>query len=221
MIWGGSGLGKSLAVGLENEGMSVKMIVSDQGMAQSLADQLRKTLILTGDGKDHNLLQEENIQEIDAFIAVTNDDEDNILSSLLAKRLGARMSMALVNKASYLPLVSAIGVDVVVSSRLAAATAILQHVHSETIIAEFPLRNFGAGFIEIDITDEMPFIDTPISELRFPNGIIIGAVVRDEEVIIPYGETRLQPGDRVVIFVRRTAVKKLESILNLKLDFFT
>jgi len=220
IIWGGGVLGRSLAHSLESQGTKVKLIISEQEAELELVDELSSTLILTGEGTDQALLEEENISDSDAFFAVTADEEDNILSALLAKKLGARTSMALVNKAMYLPLVHAIGVDVVVSSRIAAAGAIFSHIHSGSIISECSLRHLGAGFIEVEATSQMPLVDKTLEEAKIPYGILMAAIVRDDQFFIPSGKDAVKVGDRLVIFVTQGAEKKLEKLLNIKLEFF-
>ncbi len=220
IIWGDSPLSRTLAVALEEQGTSVKLILSDAEAAAKYTDVLKSTLILVGEGTDQNLLIQEGVADTDAFIVVTPDDENNILAALLAKKLGAKTTMALINKSSYMPLVSAIGVDVVISSRLAAASAIFRHIHSHSIIYESALQHEGAGFIEIDAAEDLPLRGIPIKELKLPYGILVTAIIRGEKTIIPTGDDSILQGDRVVIFVVKSALKKLEKLLDLKLELF-
>lgn len=220
IIWGGNFIGRSLVHGLEEQGVQVKFIVSDPELAAEVVDEFNNALVLNGYGTDQDLLIEENIREADAFISVTPDEENNILASLLAKRLGAKIVMGLINKSTYLTLVNAIGIDVAVSSRLSAARAIFRHVHSESVISEFSLRNLGAGFIEVLADKKMPICSKSLKDLNVPHGIIFSAIVRGEEVIIPRGEDAIEAGDRVLLFVRGTAQKKLEKLLGVKMEFF-
>jgi trk system potassium uptake protein TrkA len=220
MIWGGGSLGRALAQTLEQHGVKIKLIVSEDDPALEIIDELKNTLVLAGDGKDQQLLEEENIGNVDAFIAATSDEEDNILSSLLAKKLGVRTSMALVDRATYSSLVSAIGVDVAVSARIAAATEIFHHIHSESVISEFSMKHLNAGFIEIAIDVDSPIANKALNELKVPHGIIISAIVRGREIFIPRGDAEIYPHDRVVIFVTRASQKKLEKLLDTKMEFF-
>ncbi len=219
MIWGGGPLGRILAHALEEQGTKVKLIVGGAEPAHEIVDEFQSILVLTGDGKDKNLLVEENIQDMDAFIAVTPDEEDNILSSLLARKLGARTSMALVNKATYLPLVQTIGVDVVVSSRIAAASAIFTHIHADSVLSELSLKYLAAGFAELEVSDEMPISGKTLAEAKIPHGAIIAALEREGEVRIPSGEDTIRAGDKIVVFVTKGAQQKLEKLFDLKLDF--
>ncbi|MCB0331414.1 MAG: Trk system potassium transporter TrkA [Bdellovibrionales bacterium] len=221
MIWGGGPLGRTLAHELEAQGIQVKLIISKKECSNDLLDEFHDILVLTGDGKDRDLLLEENIHEIDAFVSVTPDEEDNILSALLAKKLGARTSMALVNKASYLPLVQAIGVDVVVSSRAAAASAIFAHIHTEALISEFSLRYLGAGFIEVVVEAQMPIAGKTISQAKFPHGILCASMTRGDDLITPTGSTTLQPGDHLILFITRGAHTKLEKLFGKKVEIIT
>jgi trk system potassium uptake protein TrkA len=218
MLVGAGGIARSLMHLLEDNGTSVKMVVPESDTSFELLDEVHSTLVLTGDGKDKDLLVEENVQDIDAFIAVTPDEEDNILASLLAKKLGARTAMALVNKSTYLPLVHAIGVDVVVSSRAAAANAIFSHIHAETVISEFAFRHLGAGFLEVLINKEISLVGKQISDIRIPEGVIFAAINRGEEIIIPGGTDKLLDKDKLVIFYTKGVERKLEKLLGKKID---
>lgn len=220
MIWGGNFLGRSLVRSLEAQGIQVKFIISNPELALEVVDEFEDTLILHGSGTDQNLLVEENISEIDAFVAVTPDEENNILGSLLAKRLGVPLVMSLINKNTYLNLVHAIGIDVAVSSQVAAAKAIFHHIHSEAVISEFSLRNLGAGFIEIEVSSGMPITGKTLAEIKSPHGVIFSAIVRGGQVIIPRGSDLILAGDRLVLFVLNTAQKKIEKLLGMKLEFF-
>lgn len=220
MIWGATVLARSLARALEQQGMRLKLIVGQQSSAAQLAADFASALVLQGDGTDQNLLLQENIDQTDAFIAATADDENNVLAALLAKKLGAKTTIALVNKSGYLPIVSAIGVDVVISSRAAAATAIFRHIHSRSIVSESALQQEGAGFIEIDAREGNPLLDKPLKDLKLPHGILIAAIINQKQITIPTGEAVIRAGDRVVIFLTKAALKKMEKLLNLKLELF-
>lgn len=218
MIWGGGPLGRTLAHQLEARGIQVKLIIAEHETTTELVDEFQHILVLTGDGKDRELLLEENIHEIDVFVAATADEEDNILAALLAKKLGARATMALVNKASYLPLVHAIGVEVVVSSRAAAASAIFSHIHTESLISEFSLRHLGAGFVEVLVEKTMPIAGKSIARAGIPHGILCASMTRGDELIIPTGNTELLVGDKLVLFITKGAHVKLEKLLGRKIE---
>lgn len=220
LIWGGSGLGRYVARTLQSKAKNVKLILSEEREALQMADQFESVLVLHGDGTDQELLLEEGIGSTDIFVAVSQHEEDNIIASLLAKRLGAKMAIALVDKAEYLPLVSKIGVDIVVSARVAAGTAIFNHIFSRSAVSEFSLRHQGAGFISIIVNSDLEIADRPLKEAVFPPGILIAAIIRDDQAIIPTGETVIQIGDQVIVFVIQSAHKRLERILQMKLELF-
>lgn len=220
MVVGGGYIGLYIARHLEERNFLVKIIERDEKRCSYLAEVLDRTLILHGDGTDQELLKEEGIEDIDTFIAVTNDEEDNILISLLAKSLGASRVITLIDKPEYISLVSTIGVDVVVSPRLASVSSILQFVRKGKVLSVTTLMEERMEAIETIAMDTSDMVNKPIKKIKFPKGAIIGAVIRDDTVIIPDGETVIHPGDDVVIFALRKVVPKVEKSLMVKPEFF-
>ena len=221
MVWGGSTVARPLVEQLTELGVSIKLLLHEQDRAVEASEDVGdNVLVLHASGLDQELLEQENAADVDAFFAVSRDEEYNILSSLLAKRLGTKVSFALINVPDYLPLVSSLGIDGVVSSRVAAATEIFQHIHADEVASEFLLPEHNAGFLEVYASEDMTFTGIPIKDLKLPHGIIIAALIGEEEVKIPRGDDAIQVGDRVLIFVEGSAVKKLEKILNIQLEFF-
>lgn len=218
MIWGGTPVATHLARELEAHGTHVKLVLSNPHEASILADQFTDTLVLVGEGTDKDLLFEENIGEEDAFIAATPDEGNNVLAALLSKKLGAKSSMALVRKGTYLPLVSRVGIDAVVSSRIAAASAIFAHIHADSVIAGTSLHQYGANLVEIKVTPGMKIIDSSIQDLKLPTGIIIAAIVRKDESVIPRGHDIVHEGDTLIIFFLENARKKLEKVIDRSLE---
>lgn len=215
IIWGGSAIGTQLAKSLEASGTHVKLIVNDTERAEELAAQFDQTLVLHGSGTDQELLLSENINEIDAFISVTHNEEENILAALLAKQLGVGTGMALVNRETYLNIVPSIGVDVVVSSLTAAASKIFKHIQGDALVSDFSLRHQGATFLDIIATQELSWIGTQFKDLKLPDGILICGIVRADQVIVPRGVDQIEVGDRVIIFISKPALKKVEKTLSL------
>ncbi len=218
MLWGGSFLSRSLAFRLDQEGVRVKLILTDEDRQMEMADLLKNALVLNGEGTDQSLLIEEHVEDVDAFIAATDDEENNVLAALLAKKLGARNAVALVNKTSYLPLVSAVGVDVVVSARLAASSAIFKHIHAKSLLTEVAPHCDGGGFIEIDISSEMPLSGKILKDLALPVGVRVGAILREGKVLAPSPVEALLEGDRVILFALKSATAKLGRLLNLPIE---
>ena len=220
IIVGGGVTGSALAEALEQTKTSVKVIEKDPQKCTALSEKLKKTIVLHGDGTDKELLQEENISGVDFMVAVTGDEENNVLMSLLAKGLGARKTITRINKLSYIPLVSAIGIDTVVSTRLSAVRAILRYIRKGRIISAVPLKGEHAEAIEAEALDTSDIVNIPLSQVKFPKGALVGAIVRGEEIIIPRGDSIIRPKDRLIILALQKVVPKLEKLLTVKLDFF-
>ena len=211
-ILGGKQLGITCAELLEDQGVSVKLFEKDARRSARIAEILDKTVVLHADGTDQRLLEEENIQGVDAFLALTNDDEDNIIASLLARRLGAHKVVALINRLNYLPLAQRLGVNTTVSPRLAALDRILQFVRKGRVLSVTTFREEEAEAIELVATEASKYVGRPLKDLRFPGGSIVGAIVRpDGEAIVPRGGVVIQPGDRVLFFCLESVVPELES----------
>ena len=185
-----------------------------------MSEQLERVLVINGDGTDRDLLREENIEGVGFLVAVTGDDESNILISLLSKGLGAERTITRISKFDYIPLVSAIGIDTVVSPRLSAVKAILQHIRRGKIISVAPLKGEHAEAIEAEALETSKIVNAPLSEVRFPKGAIVGAIVRNGEIIIPKGESIIRPKDHLIIFALEQIIPKLEKLLTVKLEYF-
>ncbi len=220
MIIGGGDVGFFLAEALEGKGHLIKIIEKNETRCEFLAEKLDKAIVISGDGTDQSLLKEENISDLDTFIAVTNDEEANILTSLLSKRLGAHRSVALIDKPEYLSMVSTIGVDVAVSPRLASVSDILQFIRKGKVLAVKTLMEERVEAMETVAMETSDIVGIPIKNIKFPMGAIIGAVVKGEEVILPTGETTIDAGDKVVIFTLPKTIPQVEKLLMVKPEFF-
>jgi len=210
-VIGGKQLGITCAELLEQQGVSVKLFERDARRSARIAEILDKTLVIRADGTDQGILEEENVQGVDAFLAFTNDDEDNIIASLLARRLGAHKVVALINRLNYLPMAQRLGVHTTVSPRLAAVDMILQFVRKGRVMSVTTFREEEAEAIELVATERSKYVGRPLKDLRFPRGSIVGAIVRpDGEVAVPRGDVLIQPGDRVIFFTLESAVPQLE-----------
>lgn len=219
MIDGGGTIGLELAKHLEKEGVSVKIVESDAQRCSVLIRQLDKSVVLNGPATDQELLIQENIKSMDAFVAVTGDDENNILSSLLAKRLGAPWTITLANQTAYVPLVTTIGVDVVLNPRLLAAGAILQFVRGGKVLSVASLRD-EFELIEAETLESSDLVDKKVHEIPWPDRSLVLALERNGEVIIPIGETEIKAHDKVLLFVGREVIPKIEKLLAVKLEYF-
>ena len=220
LIIGGGRIGYRLAALLEQNSIHTKIIERSNERCNVLAQTLNKTVVLCGDGSDQELLKEENIQDMDSLVAVTDNEETNILVSLLGRRMGARNSITKISRFSYFSLLSTIGVDQVVSTRLSAISSILQHVRKGKILSTTMLKGEQAEVLEAVALETSGIVGKPIKKLAFPKGALLVSVIREENIIIPTGNTVVKPGDKVIIFAKRQAVAKIEKILTVKLEFF-
>jgi trk system potassium uptake protein TrkA len=222
IIAGGGNIGAFLGGIIESDhgGVTARIIERSRDRAHAVADELERTVVINGDVIDPEILDEAGVAEIEAFIAVTNDDETNILASLLAKRYGARRVITLVNNTTYSPLISSLGVDVVVSPRAITASTILQHVRRGKIRGVHALADGFGEIIDAEIPETSSLVGKTIKEADLPDGVLIGAIVRNGEVIIPRSNTVMQVYDRVVLFAETAAVRAIEGLFAVRLEFF-
>ncbi len=220
-IIGGGNTALMLAELLEKKLVdTVKLIERRQDRCAVLASRLDKTICLHGDGTDQDLLKEENIQDADYFIAVTDDEEANILSALLAKQLGVKKAISLVNKAGYTHLIPLLGIDGVMNPRRASIGKILHFIRKGKVISATPLGDEKAEAVEFIALETSDITDRPLKDIDFPKGTIVGAITRNGEVIIPGGDSIILPGDHVILVTLRSSIPKIEKILTVKLDYF-
>ncbi|MGB2539393.1 Trk system potassium transporter TrkA [Hafnia paralvei] len=203
MIVGGGNVGAGLAHRLEKD-YSVKLIERNQQRAAELAEMLHDTIVFYGDASDQELLTEEHIDQVDVFIALTNDDEANIMSAMLAKRLGAKKVMVLIQRSAYVDLVQGSVIDIAISPQQATISALLGHVRKADIISVSSLRRGVAEAIEaIAHGDESTskVVGRKVEEIKLPPGTTIGAIVRGDDVIIANSESKIEQGDHVIMFL--------------------
>lgn len=222
IICGGGSVGLFLAQKLEQDHPSatIKIIESGKERAEYIAKTLSSTVVINGDALDPDILSEASVNAAETVVSVTNDDETNILSALLAKRSGAKRIMSLVNKTTYGPLVGTLGVDVVINPRSITVSNILQRVRRGRIHAVHSLFEGFGELIEADALETSPMVGRPLKDVKLPAGVLIGALVRKGEVITPRGTTVVQVGDRVVVFSINESVKKVEKMFSVQLEYF-
>ncbi len=220
LIASGSAIGFEVARQFQDKGIAVRVIEKDVARCERMAESLDKVLILRGEMTDQSLLKEEGIGETDFFISVSDDEDANILSSLLAKRLGAKKTITLVRHLHYLSVLPTIGIDAVVSPRLSAIGRIMHYIRKGKVLSVATLREEDAEVIETVALETSDIVNRPIRELKFPKGALIGAVVRNGDVIIPGGDDVILPEDRVVIFALQSSIPKVEKALMVKLEYF-
>jgi trk system potassium uptake protein TrkA len=176
--------------------------------------------VLCGDGSDKGLLTEENIKDMDVVITLTNDEETNIIVSLLAKQMGAKKTITRISKFSYFPLMSTIGLEQVVSPRLSAVNSILQHIRRGKVLQAKAIKNEQAEVMEAVALETSDIVGKPIRKISLPKGALITSIIRKDDVIIPSGNSIIKPDDRIIIFAKKQAIPKIEKILAVKLEYF-
>jgi trk system potassium uptake protein TrkA len=220
LIVGGGNIGFRLAKSLEKNSIYCKIIENNPDRCAEIAEELNRTIVLCGDGSDQVLLAEENIQDIEVVITLTNNEETNILASLLAKRMGAKKSIAKISKFSYFPIMKTIGIEKVVSTRLSAINTILRHIRRGKVLSDISLKGEQAEIMEALALEKSDIVDKPLKQISFPKGAIVAGIIRKDDIIIPTGDSVIRPQDRVIIFARRPAIPKVEKILSVKLGYF-
>lgn len=220
-IIGGGNIGLNLARLVEDmPEVTARIIERDNDRARRIASLMQNTQVTHGDALDAEILEETNIRNADTLVAVSNDDETNILASLLAKRYDVERTIALVNKDTYTPLVTTLGIDVLVNPRAITVSTILQHIRRGRIRSVHSLRDGFAEVIEAEALDTSPLVGSPIGEISLPSDVIIGAIVRDGEVIIARSSSIIESGDRVILLSAAHSVKKVEKMFSVRLEFF-
>ncbi|WP_282342474.1 MULTISPECIES: Trk system potassium transporter TrkA [Pseudomonas] len=223
VIAGGGQIGERLAEAIESR-YQVKVIEMNPARCRHLSDSLDSTIVLQGSASDRDLLLEENIADADIFLALTNDDEANIMSSLLAKRLGARKVMSIINNPAYVDLIQGGEIDVAISPQLATIGSLLSHVRRGDIVSAHSLRRGAAEAIEIVAHGDSrssKVVGRMVEEIALPSGTTIGAVVRDEQVLIAHDDTLIESGDHVILFlVDKKHIRDVERLFQAGLTFF-
>jgi trk system potassium uptake protein len=222
VIAGGGNIGFYVAQTIEarQPRTKVKVIESSLDRANLIADELRRSLVLHGSALDQKLLTEAEIQDADMLVALTNDDQVNLLAAVMAKRLGCQSNLVLINNPDYLDLSKALGIDAHISPRAVTISRVLQHVRRGRIRAVYSLQKGRAEIIEAEALETSPMVGASLRDLDLPSGLRIGAIYRDGEVIKPDGSVRIKPKDRVVLFATSETVKRVEQMFRVSLEFF-
>lgn len=209
-ILGGGRIGLRVARNLEQRGFIVRLVERDPSRCEKLSAKLKKTMVIHAEGTDIRVLLDEGVADADIFIAATENDETNILCSLLCRHHGTSRTLCLVNRPEFLDLAPSLGVDACVSPRLAAAGAILKFVRRGNVISLATIEGSNSEVLEIEVKTGSLLVNTPLKDLHFPRGAIIGAIVHHKGYVIPDGESRLKAGDRVLVFALPEALAKVE-----------
>jgi len=211
MILGGSRIGTRTAKELQNH-FNVKLIDIDEHKSLEIADKLSQTLVLHGDGRDTELLEEEGIKKIDAFIAVTDNSDTNIIACLLAKKLGVKRTIAEIENIDYIQIAENIGIDTIISKKYLAASSIFAETLSAEVSSMKYLKGIDAEILEFVVHENSLITKKPLMHIKFPKNAIIGGITRNDESFIAKGQSVIQPGDKVVVFALAEAVHALEKL---------
>jgi trk system potassium uptake protein len=222
VVAGGGNIGLYVARAIEKrQGRTkVKIIENGRDRAVAIADELRRTVVLHGSALDQKLLLEADIQEADLMVALTNDDQVNILSSVMAKRMGCRANLALINNPTYHEFTGMLGIDAFVNPRSVTISRILQHVRRGRIRAVHSVQRGAAEIIEAEALETSPLVGPVLRDLDLPEGLRLGAIYRDGQVLKPDGSMKIKPKDRVVMFAMAKSVKQVEQMFRVSLEFF-
>jgi trk system potassium uptake protein TrkA len=223
VLAGGGNIGIRLAAAIESQ-YKVTIIEHNVSRAKLLSEKLTSSKVLQGDAADEKLLLDEDIESTDVFCALTNDEEANILSAMLAKRLGARKVMSLINRTSYVNLVQSNSIDVAISPQRATIGSLLTHVRRGDVVMVHSLRKGAAEAIEAVAhgrRDNSRVVGRTIAEIKLPPGTTIGAIVRGEDVIIAHHDTTIETDDHVILFLSdKRSINHVEKLFQVGVSFF-
>jgi trk system potassium uptake protein TrkA len=212
IILGGGRIGYYLLKELSGRGISLRLIETSPQRSLELAQELSNVLVFKGDGTSGEVLKEAGVEEADYFVALTGDDEINVLASLSAKNLGCKKVIILSRKRDYTPIVERVGIDVAISPPLAAANEVMRYIRGEKVLSLSLLEEGKAEILEVLVKESSKIAGKALRDVAFPEEALIGAVVRKRKTIIPRGDTIILPNDRVIVFMLPPAVKKVEKL---------
>lgn len=212
MILGGSSIGSKTARNLCKDNFKVKLIEIQREKSQILAERLSDTLLINGDGTDIELLEEENIREMDAFVAVTGNSETNIMSCLVAKSKGVKKTVALVENMDYMNISQTIGINTLINKKLIAASSIFRHIRKGEILALANLHNIDAEVFEFEVLPNAKVTKKPIKDLKIPREAVFGGIIRDGKALMSLGDFQIEAGDKAIVFCLPEAIGTVEDL---------
>ena len=222
VIVGGGNIGLAVAQALEDRGARIrsKVIEKNRAVAEHAADTLERTIVLHGDGLDASLLNEAGIGRADAVLAVTDDDKTNMLAAVRAKAEGCPMAISLINDPTLQPLLEPLGIDAYINPRATTVSSILRHIRHGRVRGVYSIGDSEAEVIEAEVLSTSTIAGSAIRDIDFPEGVLVGAVKKGDEIVKPTGGLRIEAGDVVVIFAMAHDVAEVEQLLQVSIDFF-
>ncbi|MCB9989120.1 MAG: Trk system potassium transporter TrkA [Rhodospirillales bacterium] len=221
-VVGGGNIGISLVKLLQqdHDNIQIKVIEKNEATAKEVSKILQDVIVIHGDALNHEIMKEANIARTDTLISLTDDDETNILASLLAKQHGCERVIALVNNTTYAVLTNSLGIDVTVSPRSSTVSTIMQHVRRGRIKALHTLRDGFAEIIEAEVSDTISIANVAIRDIKLPQGVVIGMLVREDKVINPPSDFVVRPGDHIILLAAGGQARKVEKMFSVQIDLF-
>ncbi len=222
VLVGGGNVGLEVAKAIEGRTgrTRAKIIEKNRKCAEKAAESLERTIVLNGDGLDRSLMLEAGIEKADAMLAVTDDDKTNILAAVRAKAEGCPFTVALINDPTLLPLLSHLGIDAHINPRATTVSSILRHMRYGRIRQVYSIGDAEAEVIETEVLSTSPMAGKTISEIDFPEGVLVGAVAKDGKVLRPNGGLRIEAGDTIALFVMAADVHEVERLMQVSIDYF-
>ncbi|HOZ32245.1 MAG TPA: Trk system potassium transporter TrkA [Tabrizicola sp.] len=222
VIVGGGNVGLAVARALEarTDRVRAKIIEKDRATAEQAADALQRTIVLNGDGMDIDLLMEASIDRADAVLVVTDDDKTNLLVAVRAKQAGCQMTIALVNDPTLAPLMAPLDIDAYINPRATTVSSILRHIRHGRVRAVYSIGDAEAEMIEAQVLSTSPLSGRLVRDIAFPEGVLVGAVLKGDKVQKPTGDLRIDPGDVIALFAMAKDVPEVERLLQVSIDFF-
>jgi trk system potassium uptake protein TrkA len=217
---GNVGLGVARALEMRTERTRAKLIEKNRLRAEQAADALERTIVLNGDGMDSEMLAEAGIDRADAVLTVTDDDKTNLLAAVRAKQAGARLAIALVNDPTLIPLMGALDIDAYINPRATTVSSILRHIRHGRVRAIYSIGDSEAEVIEAQVLGTSPLAGRLIRDIEFPEGVLVGAIMKGERVMKPAGDLRVEEGDVIALFAMAKDVPEVERLLQVSIDFF-
>jgi len=222
IIGGGGNVGLYVAEKLEERdtGIKIRVIEANEARAEMVSERLQRAMVLHGSVLDDEILREAGIHQTDAFIAVTDDDKVNILSSMMAKQQGAQQAMSLISGLDITSLRDRLGLDAIIDPRTVTISSILKHVRRGRIRGVHPVLGGAGEIVEADVLETSPMIGSKLRDTELPDGVRLGAIVRNDKVIMPTGDTEIKANDRVVLFAMADKVQNLKDLFRVSLEYF-
>ncbi|SEP59960.1 Trk system potassium transporter TrkA [Thalassovita taeanensis] len=222
VIIGGGNVGLAVAKALEDrvDRVRAKVIEKNRKIAERAADALERTIVLNGDGLDAALLAEANISRADAVLCVTDDDKTNMLAAVRAKAEGCPMAIALINDPTLVPMMAPLGIDAYINPRATTVSSILRHIRHGRVRGVYSIGDAEAEMIEAEVLSTSPIAGQRVRDIDFPEGVLVGGILKGDKVVKPAADTRIDEGDVIALFSMASDVPEVERLLQVSIDFF-